>query len=285
MNNNQSERDYINQARKKAQINNVDGLGFLTLLSVGLSGGSLLLGIALLFSYNGLANRPMPALVQMANGKTIKVATLNDGERTPRVIKDFVGLSMTKIMTWRNYLPPKTAEEISAPVIDPGVAIPSSEKGGSSSTAKIATSAWKASFALSSDLQNSFLNQLASLSTTVSAGGGETALEILNLGEPIKVQAGSWKVPMVANLVILQKGSSLPRRVSFNKDIYTQVVEVPKIIEGGQPGAQELSEITAEAKSSGLQIYAISDLERENIKPSDNGNFNTPTIPAQPIKK
>lgn len=263
---NETERDYINQARKKAHLSNLDGLGFLVLMSTSISGVNLLLSVILFFCYNGLANRPMPALVQLATGRTIRVATLNDKERTPQVIKDFVGISMTKMMTWRNFLPPKTAEEITRPLIDPGV--PISAAGAGSRSGKVATSAWKASFALSGDFQNSFLLQLSDLANKVSAAGAETTLEILNLGEPIPVKDGSWKVQMVANLVVIQKGTTLPKRLNFNKDIYVQAIPVPKIVDGGKVGEQELSEISAEARSSGMQIYAISDFVKQNIQPT-----------------
>jgi hypothetical protein len=277
MQTNREARDFINEARNKQQISGTDSLGFLLLISIGISGISLLTAIATFFACSGLANKPMPALVQLANGKTIKVATMNDSDRTPRVIKDFATLKMTEIMSWTGILPPETAEDLNNPKPDIGVSIPA--KGGN--TLKVPTGAWRASFSLSADFQNPFLQELAKLATTIQgAGNVQTRLEILNIGEPILIQPGAWRVQMIANIVILRKGSPLPERVAFNKDVMIHAVPVPAILENGKEAEKTLSQLVAEGKSSGLEIYAITNPKTQEITPV---NPATPVEPEKPV--
>jgi hypothetical protein len=256
--------NFISKARNNGKITSTDSLGFLVLIAVGLGGINILFNLILTFWVSGLANKPTPALVQLADGKTIKIATLSDKERTPQVIKDFTSLTMTKLMTWRGTLPPITPEELTNPKLDPGVSI--AGKDGSSG-GKVPTLAYQSSYALSSDFQNPFLEQLAKLATQISGSTRtETALEILNMGTPVETAPGSWRVSMVANILILQQGTSLPRRMSFNKDVYVHAVPVPRAIEGGNAKDKAISELIATSRSSGLEIFGIRDYERKDLK-------------------
>jgi hypothetical protein len=280
MQTNREARDFINEARSKQQLSGTDSLGLLLLISIGISGVSLLSTIALYFAYSGLANKPMPALVQLANGKTIKVATMNDSDRTPSVIKDFVTLKMTQIMSWSGILPPETAADLNNPKPDIGVSIPAK----SGNTLRVPTGAWRASFSLSADFQNPFLQELAKLSTTIQGGGNvQTRLEILNIADPILIQPGAWRVQMIANIVILRKGSSLPERVAFNKDIMIHTVPVPAILENGSEAEKTLSQLVAEGKSSGLEIYAITNPKTQEIAPANPAASIEPKKPVEPV--
>ncbi len=266
MESNEEARAFINNARNKSSISETDSLGFLMLVSVALSSISVIGVIALFFSYNGLANKPMPALVQLANGKTIKVATMNDNDRTPQVIRDFVSLTMTRMMSWTGALPPETPEDLTNPKLDPGVLVPT--KDGQS--LKVPTIAWRNSFSLSNDFQNPFLQELAKLATKIMSGGqAVTRLELLNIGDPIQIQTGAWRVPIVANITILRKGQSLPERVAFNKDVLVKTVPVPPILENGTTAEKTLSQLIAEGKSAGIEIYAITEPKNDEIRPID----------------
>jgi hypothetical protein len=263
MQSNNRNTDFVGNAKSRNQSSSLDKLGFYVLISVGLSGATLLSAICLFFMYKGIADKPLPALVQLANGKTIKVATMNDKERTPQVIKDFASLTMVKMMSWNGSLPPETTEDLSNPKPDPGVEIPVE----GASKMKVPTIAWRTSFSLSHDLQNPFLVELAKLATKALKIGSGTRLEILNMGEPIQIQAGAWRVPMIANLIVLDRGSSLPRRIQFNKDILIHAVPVPPVIESQKAGEKQLSELVAEGKSSGLEIYLITSPQNDEVKP------------------
>jgi hypothetical protein len=271
--------DFVGDAKNRNQSSSLDRLGFYVLISVGLSGATLLSAICLFFMYKGLADKPMPALVQLANGKTIKVATMSGNERTPQVIKDFASLTMVKMLTWNGTLPPETTEDLTNPKPDPGVDIPVEGGGG---RMKVPTVAWRTSFSLSHDLQNPFLIELAKLTTSVMTIGSSTRLEILNIGEPIQIQPGAWRVPIVANLIVLEKSTNLPKRVEFNKDVFIHAVPVPPIIDGGKTGEKQLSELVAEGKAAGLEIYLITAQKSDEIKPVEtNKAVETPKTPKQ----
>lgn len=255
--------DFVGNAKNRNQTSSLDKLGFYVLISIGLSGATLLSSICLFFMYKGVADKPLPALVQLASGKTIKIATMNDKERTPQVIKDFASLTMVKMMTWNRALPPETTEDLSNPKPDSGVSIP--VEGGTNM--KVPTVAWRTSFSLSHDLQNPFLVELAKLATKIMSIGSATRLEILDIGEPIQIKAGAWRVPMIANLIVMEKSTNLPKRIQFNKDISINAVPVPPVIESTKAGVKQLSELVAEGKSSGLEIYLISNPKSDEIKP------------------
>jgi|GEM_PF-316203 len=281
MESNKDARAFINNARNKSQISKTDSLGFLLLLSVALSGISVIGVIALFFSYNGLANKPMPALVQLASGKTIKVATMNDNDRTPQVIKDFVSLTMTRMISWSGSLPPETPEDLTNPKPDPGVPVPSKD----GQNLKVPTVAWRNSFSLSNDFQNPFLQELAKMATKIMGQGqaqAATRLELLNIGDPIQIQAGAWRVPIIANITILRRGQSLPERLTFNKDVMVHTIPVPPILENGTPGERSLSQLIAEGKSAGMEIYAITEPKGDEIVPVDP--VQVPTAPPTPIQ-
>ena len=255
--------DFVGNAKNRNQTSSLDKLGFYILISIGLSSVTLLSSICLFFMYKGVAEKPLPALVQLANGKTIKVATMNDKERTPQVIKDFASLTMVKMMTWNGALPPETTEDLSNPKADPGIDIPS--EGGTKT--KVPTVAWRTSFSLSHDLQNPFLVELAKLATKIMTFGSSTRLEILDVGEPIQIKAGAWRVPIISNLIVLNRSNNLPTRIQFNKDVYVHAVPVPPIIESAKTGVKQLSELVTEGKSSGMEIYVITNPKSDEIKP------------------
>jgi hypothetical protein len=259
---------FLDRARSNAKLSSTDSLGFYIMTSVGI-GIVNLLGILMLWvSYNGLANRPTPALVQLADGKTIKVATLDDNQRTPQVIKDFASLTMTKMFTWRGILPPEKPEDLSNPKPDLGIEIPDKQGG---KTLKVPTLAWRTSFALSSDFQNSFLRVLGGMAEQVRAldTKSETGLEILNIGDPVSTGTGTWRVPIVANLVMIKRGiNNLPTRIGFNKDIYIRTVPVPHLVDDGNSSKKQVAELIAESRAAGMEIFAIRDYERQDLKPN-----------------
>lgn len=263
MQSNNRDTDFVGNAKQRNQSSSLDKLGFYVLISIGLSGATLLSAISLFFMYKGIADKPLPALVQLSGGKTIKVATMSDKERTPQVLKDFASLTMVKMMSWNGALPPETTEDLSNPKLDPGVEIPVD----GTTKMKVPTVAWRTSFSLSHDLQNPFLVELAKLSTKALTVGSQTRLEILNIGEPIQIQPGAWRIPIIANLIIVERGSNLPKRVEFNKDISVHTVPVPPVIDSPRAGAKQLSELVAEGKSAGLEIYLIASPEQNAIKP------------------
>ena len=67
---------------------------------------------------------------------------------------------------------------------------------------------------------------------------------------------------MVANLLVLDKTSNLGEVIPFNKEVYIRAVEAPQTPSDNSP---ELAAKIYAVRQSGLEIYAIRDLTREDL--------------------
>jgi hypothetical protein len=255
---------------ERAKATETDTMGFLLLLSTGLSGVGILISLCLTFAFFGLANKPQPALVQLNNGSTIDIKAQQDKERDPIVIQRFIESTLGSMFTWSGYLPPQNMQEATNPKLDPGVDVPGKAGG------KVPTAAWQNSFALSSDFQNPFLQQISLLTQKFGALQGQPAQSILNIehmGIPVKVESGSWKVGMVATLKIIQQGAVI-KQVAFNKEIFVRAVNVPLIPQGltANKGQSAIAELNARLRASGLEIYAMREYQQPDLKPVPSAN-------------
>ncbi|MEP0879578.1 hypothetical protein NDA00_27765 [Funiculus sociatus GB2-M2] len=243
--------------RKQTRFSKSDGLG---LFALGTFGLHLLtcFGLVLLYgAYSQLSQKAPPSLVQLDTGKAIAVAPLGNKERTPQVVSKFVVDTMILMMNWSGTKPPTSIEEATKPVLDPGVDIRSVGGRG-----KVTTAAWQAGFAISEDFRKEFLQKLAELTPNgVFSGNTQVALVPLEIQSPQKIAEGKWKVRMVANLMVFDKGNNLGEVIPFNKEIFVQAVEAPEF-EREQAG---VAAIIYQVRSSGLEIYAIRDLIQENL--------------------
>ena len=228
----------------------------LALFAVG-TFGLLVVNVFLLFllygSFSNLARKKPPSLVQLETGKAITVAPLGSQDRTPQVVKKFVIDTMTLMMNWSGTLPATTVEQTANSQPDPGVNV---GKG------KVSTSAWQASFALSEDFRKEFLVKLAQLTPRgIFNGQSQVTLVPLEVQAPQQISDGKWKVKMVANLMVLDRTENLATAIPFNKEIFVQAVEAP------DPPSETtgLTAVIYTVRSSGLEITAIRDLEKENL--------------------
>lgn len=245
--------------RKQNRFSKTDGLG---LFIVGTFGLHVLtcLGLILLYgSYSRLAQKAPPSLVQLETGKAVPVAPLGNQERTPKVVLNFVASTLTAMMNWSGIIPPASVEQATKPVPDPGVEI---QAKGLARRGKIATAAWQAGFALSEDFRKEFLAKLADITPAgVFTGNTQVALVPLEIQPPQKIAEGKWKIRMVANLMVFDKGNNLGDVIPFNKEIFVQAVEAPELT----TGTGGVAAVIYQVRSSGLQIYAIRDLTQENL--------------------
>ncbi|MGF1480394.1 MAG: hypothetical protein ACFB4I_13030 [Cyanophyceae cyanobacterium] len=234
-------------------------LALFVLLTVIMQGASVLL---LLFQgaiINRLSKNP-PTLVQLVDGESIRVEPMDYLERTPQTIREFVEDTMTMLMTWSGELPVESAQDEKVPRRDPGVTI-ATESGRSQ---RIATSTWQAGFALSEDFRVEFLQELTRLTPQrIFSRNQDTqvVLVILDLSEPKKIEEGKWKLAMVANLLFFRDGSSLGEGVPFNKEVYVHTVVAPEVPDDATPLARKIYQV----RQAGLEIYAMRDLEAEEI--------------------
>lgn len=267
---------YLDRERQTAKLSKSDKVGFLVTGSILLNGMTLLVVLGMIPLIFAVANKQAPALVQTSDGKTMRVIALEGNQRSPQVLKDTTAVALTKLFTWRNFFTPVTGAELANPKIDPGIEVPTK---GAQVGGKIPTEVWQASFALSPELQASYLYVLAKMINDAGiSNGAQVSIEILNISNPVSIGEGLWKVSIVANLTRIDRASKVPGRVPFNKDVFLQAVPVPRITEEGTQAQKALSQVMAEAKATGLQIYAMRDSERPELLPGAPAS--TPASPT-----
>jgi hypothetical protein len=230
-----------------------DILPLFALGTLGIQGVLLLLTLGQSNSLAQMSEKQTPTLVQLEDGKAVRVGTMDYNDRTPQTIRRFVGDTMIMLMNWSGTLPPTSPEESRNPKPDPGVSL---------GTKKVAQATWQAGFALSEDFRGEFLKLVADLMSQEVFKGNAQAVFVINyISNPTKVENGKWKMSMVANLIIFSKGDNAGKAIAFNKEIFVRSVEAPRI----PAGASELEKAIYQVRQSGLEIYAIRDLVRENL--------------------
>lgn len=204
-----------------------------------------------------VGNKAVPTLVQMADGRATKVVALGSKERTPQTIRRFTSDTLTLMFNWSGTLPPETSEETQAPKRDPGVKI-----GQESSL--LSTTSWQAGFALADDFRSQFLAKVAQLTPRdVFTGSTRVVLITRYLSEPQQIKPGIWKLQVVGDLVFFNAQHNAGDSVSFNKEVFVRAVDPPST-----PLAElatTLEKTVYGIRQSGLEIYAIRELERGNL--------------------
>ena len=86
------------------------------------------------------------------------------------------------------------------------------------------------------------------------------------IGEPVSIpgKPGYWTINLVSTLVAFEAGEQLGEVIPNNKKIYIRAVIPPDYKEFTTPVAQ----IIANVRASGLEIYHITDLTREELEQS-----------------
>jgi hypothetical protein len=232
------------------------------LVTLLVQGGILLTTMFELILTHRLASRPTPNLVQLIDGRAVKVAPQAYLAREPETIRRFVNETMTLMFSWSGTLPPATVEEAKSPQPDPGIEVQTKDK----KSAKVATATWEASFALSEEFRKPFVLKLAELTpnTIFQGQGSQGLLVIRRISDPQVVEPGTWKVALIANLILFNRQDQVGNAISFNKEIFVRSVEPPALpLEEQSSG---LEQIVYRIRQSGLEIYAIRDLPREDLK-------------------
>lgn len=252
---------------------------FLLFISLALIGAVLVVQLFLtLFTFQ-VANRKAPTLVELSDGSTIRTLVTSETNRSDPTIHQFVMETMEQLMTWRGTLPVLTLDDAKSPSRpDPGVPI---------NGKKVATGTSQGAWALSESFRTEFLTLVsgltpqeiftnndngatAALSPFISAPkasnqtgqGTQVVLIVKYLSAPQRLEEGKWKLKMVANLIYVRPSDGLGKVIAFNKEIYVQSVEPPILL-----GSETPTELAiARVRRSGLEIYAIRDLLREDIK-------------------
>lgn len=201
---------------------------------------------------NILVRKPVPVLVQLVDGRALKVAPEEALHREPQVIDRLVREWSTLTLNWSGKFPNGDP--------DRGMNV-----GGGK---KIPTSPWVASFILSEDFRSGFLKYLAEnwVKPGVFEGQIQTALQVEQIRQPKSVidkqgrpLPGHWQVEMVANLLEFDLAQPIGTPSTFNKRLFLRAVPPPlyPLIDTGS----EIQKAVYKLRQAGLEIYHIEDLD------------------------
>ncbi|RUR84623.1 hypothetical protein ACF3DV_20195 [Chlorogloeopsis fritschii PCC 9212] len=171
-----------------------------------------------------LSLRKPPAFVQLVDGQP--VAAVDDTERDPETIRQFVSKTITSMFNWSGTLPPQNIEEATKPKPDLGILI----KTPQGNSQRVTTSSWIASFALSEDFRKGFLSEIAAMTPPeVFARNPKQAMSaqinIKRVYPPEKIADGKWRVGIVADLIQQKRADNRKVIVPFNKDLLVRAVD------------------------------------------------------------
>lgn len=205
-----------------------------------------------------LSRQAAPTLVQLQDGQAIRVGAMAAQERAPETIRRFVNDTLVLMFNWSGSLPATTAEQAQQPQADPGLPV-EVERG----QRQVATASWQASFAFSEDFRPAFLKRVAELTPPgVFSGTTQVVMVVNHVSDPVAVGEGRWRVTVVAHLYVFDDTNALGEAIPFNREVFVEAVTAPAIPEGDTSLEQAIYQI----RQAGLQIYAIRELEREDLK-------------------
>jgi len=235
---------------------NTHYLPLFVLSSVGLQVIILLVLFMQAGALNRLSRQDAPTLVQMQDGRAIRVGAMGAQERSPETIRRFVNDTLVLMFNWSGQLP-ASGDNAGQPMADPGLPI-----GTDNGKRQVATASWQASFALAEAFRQDFLQRVAELTPTgVFSGTTQVVMVINHVSNPEVVGEGRWKVDVVAYLYVFDDSNALGETIPFNREVFVEAVMAPAVPEGDTALEQAIYRI----RQSGLQIYAIRELTREEL--------------------
>jgi hypothetical protein len=257
---------------------------FSDLAVVGCSIVSLILVVALFNKVNQLESRATPTLVQKSDGSVIEVGAEDSNFRSPEVLKKFVTDALILLMSWSREPAKGQSESLNntknkSPTYEEQATTIQSDENKS---VAIPTSVFYGSFAFTEAggfrdvlMKSQIANMIGK--TKVMEGQEKTTLSVRTVGMPESIGLGKWKVSVVADFMRWDiKGGNI-ERIAFNKDIYVQVVEQPKIPAGKEPNALEI--ILQTIRRSKLEIY---DMQEIGVAIPKQVATPTPAVSASP---
>jgi hypothetical protein len=232
--------------RKRLKFDSTD---LLPLSIAGLSIGMIILSFVtvwLAISYAKLSGQKPPTLVQQVDGRAFTARLAQQQYREPEV-------NHWAIMTFTWGKP----QGQSNPSTDEGKVIAARKR--------VPTSAWEASFLLSPDFRDRFLQQLASEVVPEDVFKGQVAAVLVpqNYSQPVLVGDGRWRIDLIATRMVFDAGNPGGRAIPFNRSFYVKAVQPPDHPLGQQ--ATEYQRIVYSMLESGLQIEEIRPMEAKEL--------------------
>lgn len=226
---------------------------FAPLLLIGTAASSVVCTLAVVVlgvRVNDLASQKTPTFVQLNGGETAFVMAKDHDERSPAVIRRYIGETMQRLLVWNGFLPQTDATK--PPQKDSGYEI----QNDSGRRALVATPAYQASFAIAEGFRQAWLKELADLTPQdIFGSNASVALVVKHIGQPERVQPGRWKVNFVADQLIFRRGNNLGTTISYHKILYVRAIDTPDPLSA----PTETQRAINEARKLGLEIYDIQD--------------------------
>lgn len=227
----------------------------LKLITFALSGLSTLGVLWLAVSFNTLANRPAPVLVQTMDGPMV-VEAKDHLYRSPRQIQTFTQRILTMLLSWNG----QTVDEFGAIHKDKGVQV------GKNS---IPTLAYEAANAFTEDgrLRTNVLERISKwVDPGYFNGTKEQRIKIgkISIPKEIKGKPGHWVVNVVATRYITLKSDNkrqFEEPVKFNQTMYFRAV--PPQTEPLSDTATPEEKAYYRIRQYGLEIYRMKKFDRE----------------------
>ena len=233
-------------------------------------GNSVLHLLVLLFTFLlgintiRIANKPVPSLVMLDDGKAIATKPVDRYYREPGVIVEFVKNIMTMAFTWDGYLPAETPQDMRNPIADQGVSITHKKSG---KTYLISTSTYEATSTFDPELREQFLQSIAeSFPQSIFKGNKQAHLIIKTINNPIPIEGkkNAYSVTLVSSLIVFENGNTIGEAIDINRKIYLRAVEVPKKVESSNP----FSRMVYKYRQAGLEIFDLEEFEEVNLHSS-----------------
>ena len=252
------ERIKVSKAQSLLKNPSSNILTLFVLITLGLQGLIFFQLIINILWTAKLANRPAPTLVELADGRSIRVEALDSEDRTPLAIKTFTSEIVTKLFSASGKLAADPNDKDKRAKQDLGITL---QGKGFSSGSKVTTPAWEASFALDEEFRSTFLQELAQITPAgIFTGTTQSVLSISYLSEPELIEPGKWKLNMIANLFIFQLGDKLGQVIPINKTIYVKAVYV--IAQPLKTDSTDMEKTIFLARGAGLEIYRFGDVQQ-----------------------
>ncbi|MEM8503378.1 MAG: hypothetical protein AAF716_09525 [Cyanobacteria bacterium P01_D01_bin.1] len=237
---------------RKRKLPRVDSSDILPLAFAGLSAGVLILSISffwLAFSFSKVANQKAPTLVQQVNGKAFTVRPADYLYREPEVIRRVVSDWATMTFTWG------TLSGNEAKTADEGIEVADGKR--------VPSSAWAASFMISPDFRDQFLQQLSNDIIPEGVFSAEVSAVLVpqQISPPQALGEGRWQVDLMATRVVFDSSNPAGTTIPFNRRLYLRAVEPPQSPLKEEASTQQ--QVIYQSLESGLQIEEIRPIRSE----------------------
>jgi hypothetical protein len=206
---------------------------------------------------SNLAHKPAPSMVQMIDGKTSAMQSVDHLDRTPDVVLTFTKSALAQMFTW-NAKRTENASDAALTatpakvLVDPGV--PVGDNG------KVTSSSWAVSMAWKEDFRSKFLQAVAALTPPdVFSGGAQSVLTFESVSQPKPIGDHAWQIDVVANLLVFTSSYPQGKAIPFNKSIFVDAIEptTDPLPDQSTP----IQQAVYRNKQSGLEIREMRDLD------------------------